>query len=301
LHYLPPTGRITEMWLEERGEHFDLMARAAPLPAGEAAADMAIKSADGDTSGSPNLDLEVSFEPRNFTATTVAEIESSAPVATRHLAMHSHLPPLIWALAGSGGLVAASAIRQYVDAFTRALGEANAKGLVTWLADKAKKAKDPGRENLAEFTFSTDSGLRVAAFCPFHPESMESLDALKKSMAMFSDLGGPISMLIEGATAKELRHVAFFWDAGQWHLAWWASDSQTHVTQWFKNNAPKPANFLGREEFAGQADIEYHMGPGFVSLGDPTPAAPTVSLSGGFAASSQEDLPPDELESSAGS
>jgi hypothetical protein len=37
------------------------------------------------------------------------------------------------------------------------------------------------------------------------------------------------------------------WDAtaGTWRLAWWVSDTTSHVSPWFRKNAPEPQAFLG--------------------------------------------------------
>jgi len=271
LGFLPPIGRITDMWLAERNGHQDLMARGRDLDASEAPDMVAPDVYEQTTDDSlPELSLSVGFEPRNFEARDARALTETAPIDVQRKALHADLPPLIWTITLGLGGVGLAGLNEYLKSFAKVFGEAHANGLLTWLRSSSRRAKQSHRENLLEVSFTVDD-VRVVAYNSFHPDAAESFLYLEESVRKIASLGTPLTMLIDGDQTSP-RLVAFYWHSGRWHLAWWCSDEATHVTRWFKKNAPAPELFLGRPLLAGRSEIAKHMGGRYVDGVDTPPS-----------------------------
>lgn len=286
LAFLPPVGRIADAELIEHEGHFWLALREEPLAPGTST-DMVLPIApDAATEDGSALSLSVSLstEPRNFEDADFAAIKDSAPSEVGEIALHSDLPPLVWSfiLMTSGlGFVGAKA---FVQEFYKQLGTESATAFVTWLKSSSSKAKDAEREQLAEFRIESSGGTTVLAFCPFNPGAQQSLAELTEAVTRIADVAMFVANIDKDGVAVSARQVAFIWDDGGWHLAWWATDSGSFATEWLKVNAPDPSRFLG-----GLPPTLRLLGPYLPNLpGSSTPD----SLEGTMGPGGEDDRPP---------
>jgi hypothetical protein len=269
LNYLPPIGRIVEMYVEEDdsdGEAY-LFARAVAARAG-IAGDITLPRYADEGGAQPQTDSDsaqpqtevgptfsVSYEPRNFSADDVQTIDQTAPIEVGHHALHADLPPLIWALSISGiGLGWAS--KSFFEAFLSKLGDIAGSGLTDWLVRSARHAKAAHRTNLVEVRLETTTGVRVTAICPFAPEIGEEVDRLRVGLAALGDVGIFCRTIDESQQPAEMRAATFLWDGTNWRLAWWASDEGVFTTPWFRQNVPDPEQFLGRPLQVGMEALD---------------------------------------------
>lgn len=251
LHYLPPIGCLTRLRVSETKDEAYLTGVERRLLRGTAG-DGALPRRTIAQAGHAeqlaqlaDLELQISYEPRNFDPDDAANFEDAPIILGRH-DLHADLPPLIWILTFGEGIAVAWASKYFLEAFMKRLGEALGNGLVDWLLQAARRAKRADRANLVECKFETASGVQVLAFCPFDPDSGPHVETLRQGIEPLGDVGLFCGSIERGEQPAEMRQVAFLWDGLRWQLCWWASDEVTFVTNWFRRNAPDPKRFLGR-------------------------------------------------------
>jgi hypothetical protein len=267
LTFLPPIGRIVDVWVQDEDDASYLYARAEAARAG-VAGDITLRQQPCVPSapvGDVAAELILAYEPRNFGEADQTVIEADAPVPVRHHSMHSHLPPLIWSVLIGGPVAWAS--KSFFDAFLRQLGDGLGAALSDWLVRSSRRAKDGHRTNLVECRFSTQAGVNVVAICPFEPESGPQIQQLREGLNALGDVATFCRTVDEGMQPDEMRAATFYWDGSNWRLAWWASDEGVFVTPWFQKNMPDPEQFLGRPLEVGLDALDYMLGRGTASVG----------------------------------
>jgi hypothetical protein len=247
LAFLPPIGCMRDAELIEHEGHYWLAARDQPLAPGTST-DVTLPIApEAPTGDSSILDLSVklSTEPRNFEHDDFAAIKREATSEIGETALHSELPPLIWSFAITVGGLGFVGAKAFVQEFCKQLGTTTAQEFVDWLKSSSSRAKEADREQLAQFYIDTPDGTSVLAFCPFSPDAQHSLTELAEAVTRIADVAMFAADVKTDGSAQSPRQVAFIWDDGAWHMAWWATDNGSFVTEWLKANAPDPSRFLG--------------------------------------------------------
>lgn len=248
LSYLPPIGRVAEGELIEADGDFWLAIRDEVLFPGTSP-DLTLPEIAAETNGeedpAAHLSVALGTEPRNFAETDFAEIRQEAPSDIGSHALHSDLPPLIWSFSvGITGLGVLGA-KAFVTEFCKQLGTDSATAFVDWLKSASSRAKEIERDQLASFRLETSTGINVLAFCPFNPAADETLTELASAISRITDVAAFTAGGAHNGHAANVRQIAFIWDVGAWHLAWWASDIGSFATPWLQANAPDPGRFLG--------------------------------------------------------
>jgi hypothetical protein len=245
LTYLPPLGRIygAEVVEDEEGER-DLVYFARDLPRG-LAGDLRLATTHPDDEADhdgPDLKVQVGIEPRNFDREVWEDIRRQAPCPVAEQTAWSELPPIVWMIS----VPVVWGATQFAGAFLKRLGEATAEGLVEWITNATKRAKDSQRDALVEVRFKVPKGPVIFGVCPLDAGDDASVVSLEMALNASAALANFAGEVIEGRQPPELRRAAFCWDGLEWRLGWWATNEAVFVTPWFVDNCPDPKRFLGR-------------------------------------------------------
>ncbi|MEU5727178.1 hypothetical protein ABZ783_35980 [Micromonospora sp. NPDC047738] len=255
LSYLPPLGRIyrAEVVEDDTG-HADLIFRARELHR-RRSRDLTLREipVDGEPN-QPDIDLQLSAEPRNFEPADWEELTETAPIQLRHTAAWSELPPLIWILSS----IVTWGVGEFAKAFVARFGENFADRLPSWLVAAGKKAKDSDRHNLLEFRFETSLGILVTAYIPFDPQAADAVEKLRDGLDGLGAVGDFAGYVNQGG-GEDLQLAAFIFDSGEFRLAWWASPDTAYVSPWFERHYPDPTLFLGRPVLAPKEEDDQEV------------------------------------------
>ncbi len=89
--------------------------------------------------------------------------------------------------------------------------------------------------------FELSTGVTVEGYSPVEVGAEGTIDARLESWA---DLAWFAEQFLDNE-AGDLRHAAFFYAEGTWHLGWYVTNGEAvMVTKWFRDHQPDPLRFL---------------------------------------------------------
>lgn len=186
------------------------------------------------------VDLVVRAEARNFDSETWSSAASDCPFPVEETHKWSALPPLEWLFS----IPVVWGAARFAGSFLDRLGSAAADGLISWIKETSRRAKEPARDRYVTLAFEIEDGRTVYGFIPLTAEDDE-LTALRDAL----DRAGPLAELAgaqRDGLAMRAHRIAYFYDGATWQLGWFVTDEGVFRTKYFLDSAPDPERFLGR-------------------------------------------------------
>jgi hypothetical protein len=246
LDFLPPWGRVYDGEIVEASDgEKDLVMKARELPQFEwSGIDIQIDAivADLPEHEPVEVDINVGFEKRNFSADALHELEANAPVTLHEQTKWAVLPPIAFAIL----IPVLWGSVKFAGAFCEQLGQSAAQALVAWLKKAADTSLEPERDRSYTIGFDLGEQKTVDGFILIQHDDPEGEQKLAQAFEASHVLAAFAGYQKETEFLPNLARASFIFDQGSWKLAWWTDGDCVYRSSWYQVNSPSAARFLGR-------------------------------------------------------